>query len=154
MTPSKYSHTDYPGQWITEMATAESDDRKAVFVTGRCDVDKFRNNPRYSIRITVSLAYDAAPTGMPAETSAPVVSEVTDRLVDVFHRDPVAVITGIYTGDGQRTIVFYAVSTHIFQRKFNEALADLPLLPITIEAENDPDWDEYAEMLDVLETGD
>ena len=64
----------------------------------------------------------------------------------VFHKDPVAVLTGVFTGGGERTWVFYTLSTHIFQKKINEALADLPLLPLEISAENDPGWDAYAEM--------
>jgi hypothetical protein len=47
--------------------------------------------------------------------------------------------------------VFYTLSTHIFQRKLNEALAELPLLPLQISAENDPNWDEYSEMKSLSE---
>ena len=57
-----------------------------------------------------------------------------------------AVLTGIYTGDGERNWVYYTTSVHIFGRKLNEALAELPLLPLTIYTENDPDWGEYDEM--------
>jgi hypothetical protein len=69
----------------------------------------------------------------------------------VFEKDPVAVLTGIYTGDSQRNWVFYTLSTHIFQKKINEALAQLPTLPLQISAENDPDWEEYAEMKEISE---
>ncbi|MDE6279689.1 MAG: DUF695 domain-containing protein, partial [Paramuribaculum sp.] len=41
---------------------------------------------------------------------------------------------------------FYTLSTHIFGRKLNEALKDMPVLPISIYCENDPDWLEYDEM--------
>lgn len=82
--------------------------------------------------------------------------EVTDVLQDCFDRDPVAVLTGIYTGDGQRNWVFYTRSLHIFQRKFNEALAPFPALPLEFEAEEDPDWQEYREMCrcEVADSGD
>jgi hypothetical protein len=43
------------------------------------------------------------------------------------------------------------MSTHIFERKINEALADFELLPITIYTENDADWGEYREMRDATE---
>ena len=56
------------------------------------------------------------------------------------------IITGIYTGAGERNWVFYTRSTHIFNRKFNEILAPFPILPITIYAEKDPEWNEYREM--------
>ena len=36
--------------------------------------------------------------------------------------------TGIYTGEGRRDWVFYTLSTNIFGRKLNEALASLPMI--------------------------
>lgn len=141
--------TEYPGQWLTSPTESIEGD-KTIFVTGRSDVDKFRNNPRMSIRIEVTMVYHADSKGYPRENESAILEEVTDRLVEVFAKDPVAVLTGIYTGDGERTWVFYTVSTHIFQRKFNEALVDLPTLPISIIAENDPEWLEYDEMRQML----
>ena len=55
-------------------------------------------------------------------------------------------MTGIYTGDDRRDWIFYTLSVHIFGRKLNEALADLPTLPLHIIAENDPRWEAYDEM--------
>ncbi len=55
-------------------------------------------------------------------------------------------MTGIYTGAGERTWVFYTLSTNIFNKKLNAALEPLPLLPLQISAENDPQWEEYDEM--------
>ena len=50
------------------------------------------------------------------------------------------------TGVQTCALPIYTLSTHIFGRKINEALAPFDLLPITIYTENDPDWAEYAEM--------
>lgn len=72
--------------------------------------------------------------------------EVQDALVAAFDKDPVAVLTGIFTGDNQRDWIFYTLSTHIFGRKLNEALSDFPMLPIEIYCENDADWNQYNEM--------
>ena len=77
--------------------------------------------------------------------------EATDALNAELTKDPVAVMTGIYTGAGERNWVFYTLSTNIFNKKLNQALASLPLLPLTITAENDPDWSEYDEMRDLSE---
>ena len=118
--------------WWT--APAETDDGRLIMVTGRADVARFRKNPKFSIRIEIEWPYDTAP------------GEATDRLNAILDRDPVAVMTGIFTGAGTRTWVFYTLSTHIFQNKLNEALADLPTLPLHIIAENDPRWEAYDEM--------
>ncbi len=124
----------------------ESESGKVIIVTGRNDIAKFRNNPRFSIRVEVTWLYDALPDGMPDYETSVMMGDVTERLSAVFDKDPVAVMTGIFTGDGQRDWIFYTLSTNIFGRKLNEALADLPELPLSIIAENDPDWDAYDEM--------
>lgn len=128
-------------------APAESEDGRLIMVTGRSDVEKFRSNPRYSIRVEVTWPYEGADSsGMPDEATAGLMEQVHERLLDAFGRDPVAVMTGVFTGAGERDWVFYTTSTHIFGRKLNEALADLPLLPLRISAENDPDWQAFDEM--------
>ena len=77
--------------------------------------------------------------------------DVQEAMVAEFKKDPVAVLTGIYTGDGERNWVFYTLSTHIFGRKINEILAPFDLLPISIYTENDPDWEEYSQMKEISE---
>lgn len=131
-------------QWWT--APTESESGRLIMVTGRVDVEKFRANPRYSIRVEVSWPYKGDASGMPDKPTSELMEQAQERLQTVFHKDPVAVLTGIYTGDDRRDWVFYTTSTHIFGRKLNEALADLPLLPLQVYTENDPAWAEYAEM--------
>lgn len=135
--------------WWT--SPTESDTGRLIMVTGRRDVDEFRNNPKFNIRVEVTWRYNGNVSGMPDELTAKLMESVQDALQGAFSKDPVAVLTGIYTGDNERNWVFYTLSTHIFGRKLNEALADFDLLPITIYTENDPDWEEYKEMKSLSE---
>lgn len=134
------------GEWWT--APAESDDGRLVMVSGRSDISSFRKNPKFNIRIEIVWPYgnDNPESKMPDEAQAALMGEATERLQQVLHKDPAAVMTGIFTGAGERTWVFYTLSTHIFQKKLNEALEPLPTLPLVITAENDPDWEAYDEM--------
>ncbi|MFG6385291.1 MAG: DUF695 domain-containing protein [Muribaculaceae bacterium] len=134
------------GEWWT--APAESDDGRLVMVSGRSDISNFRKNPKFNIRIEIVWPYgnDNPESKMPDESQAALMGEATERLQQVLHKDPAAVMTGIFTGAGERTWVFYTLSTHIFQKKLNEALEPLPTLPLVITAENDPDWEAYDEM--------
>lgn len=132
------------GNWWTAPTTG--DNGGTVMVTGRKDVEKFRNNPRMTIRVEISWKYDTAAGNMPDVATSTLMEQVQDALLQTFDRDPVAVLTGIFTGDGERTWIFYTVSTHIFGRKLNETLAPFPLLPITIYCENDSAWSQYDEM--------
>lgn len=131
-------------QWWT--SPAEADNGLTIMVTGRKDIGKFRANPKFSIRVEITMPYKALPDGMPLAEEAELLESVTERLQNTFSNDSVAVLTGIFTGDCRRDWVFYTLSTHIFGRKINEALADLPILPLTIYCENDPDWNAYDEM--------
>lgn len=130
--------------WWT--APAESEDGRLVMVTGRRDVDKFRNNPKFSIRAEITWPYSGDGSGMPDEPTSMLMEAVQDALESVFKKDPVAILTGVYTGADERNWVFYTLNTHIFGKKVNEALAPFDFLPIKIYTENDPKWEEYDEM--------
>ena len=130
--------------WWT--APAESEDGHLIMVTGNKDVAKFRSNPRFCIRIEVSWNYTGEASGMPDTATSELMEQVQEALQTEFRKDPVAILTGIFTGDGKREWVFYSVSTHIFGKKLNQALEPFPLLPITVYCENDPGWEGYDEM--------
>lgn len=132
-------------------APAETDDGRLVMVTGTLGVKAFRENPKMRIRVEVRWVYDSAPdAGMPSDADAETMGTATDNFDAVLAKDPVAILTGIFTGAGERVWVFYTLSTNIFQKKLNEALAPLPLLPLEITAENDPRWEAYDEMMQAL----
>ena len=136
--------TELQGQWLTYPAESTEND-KTIIVTIRTDVDKFRDNPRFVYRVTVAWPYDGTSDGMPDEPTAEMMEKVTELLADVFRKDPVGVLTEITTGDNRREWVFQTSSLGIFNKKINQALADLPLLPLEFEAEEDPDWEIYSE---------
>lgn len=131
-------------EWWTSPQEGESGE--VILVTGRKDVAKFRGNKKFSIRVEITWKYAPEPDGMPNLEDSSLMQEVTERLDDMFQKDPVAVMTGIFTGEGERNWVFYTLSTNIFGRKLNEALADMPVLPLTIYCENDSQWAAYDEM--------
>ena len=134
-------------RWWTAPAIAESG--RTFLVTGRDYMDEVIAKNKYVNRITVSLDYDALPTGMPSDNDAELMQQVTDAFMSAFKRDKVAYLTGIYTGDGKREWVFYTSNLFIFQKVFNRALENLPLIPLVIEAEADPEWNEYREMREI-----
>lgn len=135
--------------WWTSPTEAENG--SLIMVTGRRDVDKFRNNPKFIYRVEIAWKYAGDASGMPDLSVSQMMEKVQDALVETFEKDPVAVLTGIYTGDNRRDWVFYTLSTNIFQRKINEALAEFPLLPLEFYAEKDSEWAEYAEMKELSE---
>lgn len=134
----------YTDKWWTYPAEAESG--KTIIVTGRDCIDDFRDSGKYNYRITVSWDYNALPDGMPEDEDARLMEEATDALLEAFKKDRVAVMTGIYTGDGRRDWVLYTKNLKIFSLVFNKALEPLPTIPIVIDAEEDASWEEYLDM--------
>ena len=135
--------------WWT--APTESENGNLIMVTGRRDIENFKNNPKFNIRIEVTWKYNSDISGMPDFETSSLMEEVQTAIENSFKKDPIAVLTGIYTGDGERNWIFYTLSTNIFGKKFNEALQSFELLPITIYAENDSEWNEYQEMKSLTE---
>ena len=62
-----------------------------------------------------------------------------------------AILTGVYTGGGEKVWVFYTRTVRVFGERLNEALAPFELLPISIYTEMDPDWEEYKDMYEMKE---
>lgn len=125
---------------------AEAENGHTIIVTGRDGIDSERTGGKYPYRLTVSWHYTPQPDGMPGEKDAALMEQATDRLLEETKHDNAAILTGIYTGDGTRDWIFYARSLHIFRNILNRALAPLPVLPLQIEADDDPDWTEYLQM--------
>lgn len=125
---------------------AESESGKTIIVTGRDNIDKYRNSGKYKYRINVYWDYNALSDGMPEPQESELMDQATVAFEQTLNKDTAAILTGIYTGDGRRDWVFYTTSLFIFQKVFNRALEDLDQMPLVIEAAEDPDWEEYTEM--------
>lgn len=138
--------TELQGNWLTYPAESTGNGQ-TIIVTIRTDLDKFRGNPRFIYRVTIAWPYDGKADGMPDEPTADLMEQATDLMSETFRKDPVAVLTEISTGDNRREWVLQTSSLGIFNKKINQALASLPLLPLEFEAEEDPDWEIYAEGL-------
>ena len=131
-------------EWWT--APAEGDNGELILVTGRRNMDEIMASKIFNDRIEVTWNYAPQANGLPDESTSKLMEQVHDALRAEFDKDPVAIMTGIYTGAGERNWIFYTRSINIFGRKLNEILAPFELLPLSIYAEQDPEWNEYREM--------
>ena len=130
--------------WWT--APTESSNHRLIMVTGRRGLQPARDLGIYVYRIEVTWPYEPDAAGLPQLHTSRLMEQVTEAFKADFSRDPVAILTGIYTGDGERNYVFYTRSLHIFQKKLNAILSPFELLPLSFYAEEDPQWAEYDEM--------
>ncbi len=134
----------FPDKWWT--SPAESEAGKTVIITGRDGLEKVQASGKYIYRLDGSWDYEPEASGMPSDADARIMEEATDALLKVFDKNTAAVMTGIYTGDGRRDWIFYCLNLKVFSSSFNNALADLPAMPLEISATEDPEWEEYSEM--------
>ena len=131
--------------WFTALSYSEAG--QLVFVTVRRGLDEFIASRKLKVRVDISLPYDADKEGMPSEESSVLIEEIEPLLRRVMERDKLAILMGNYTGAGQKDWVFYTRHLPTFGERLNECLAPFPTLPLQIHCEEDPDWDDYHEML-------
>ena len=70
-------------------------------------------------------------------------------MAKAMEKDKLAILTGVYTGGGEKTWIFYTRTVRVFGERLNEALESFELLPIEIYTEVDPEWDEYLDMYEM-----
>ncbi len=132
-------------EWFTTLSESESN--AMIIISGRDDIGEFIKSGKFKERVEISWKYtECAAQGMPTEELAQQMEEVQECLQKAFEKNKLAILTGIYTGDNERTWVFYTRNIPAFGETLNKALQPFELLPITIYTEKDPDWNEYKEM--------
>lgn len=132
-------------EWWT--TPAEGENGEVIMVTGRRLGEDVIASGKFNERVEVTWKYDAMPDGLPDNATAKLMEQVDTALKDAFSGDrTIAIITGIYTGNGERNWVLYASSLPIFEKIFNKALSSFELLPLSLYVEKDPEWNEYGEM--------
>ena len=135
-------------KWFT--ALSENEDGTYTFISGRSGIDDFVASGKFPNRLEVTWTYAPDDKGLPADDhEAEVMEAVEERLRTAMERDRLALLTGIYTGQGQRQWIYIARNTAAFGERLNDALAGLPQLPIAIYAELDPENREYRELLEL-----
>lgn len=120
---------------------------KTVMVSGRDEMDRIIAKGRHVFLVKVSWRYNANSEGYPDEIDAELMGRVNDALEETFHKDNAAYMVAIFTGEGCRDWLFYTTSLPIFGKIFNRALEPIEeTIPFEIEAQSDPEWEEYQEM--------
>ncbi len=133
--------------WFT--ALSETEDGKMVFVSGRDHIMEFIKSKKFKERAEITWKYEGDAKGMPDNQTAVLMEEVQEALQGAMEKDKLAILTGVYTGGGERTLVFITRNIPAFGEMLNKALASFELLPITIYTEKDPDNEEYLDMLEM-----
>ena len=130
--------------WFSTMAIA--DNELPIFISGREDLDEFRLSGKFKERVEIYWKYDSNHNGMPSDAEGELMEQVIDSLRNAVEKDKLALLTGLYPGNNERTLVFYTRTSRVFGERLNDALAEFPQLPITLYVEIDPEWNEQQEL--------
>lgn len=134
--------------WFT--ALSENEDGTYTFISGRSNIEAFVKSGKLKERLEIVWTYKADAKGLPADDAeAQLMEEVGDKLRAVMEKDKLAIVTGIYTGQGKRETNFICRNINAFGERLNETLSTYPQLPIVVNAYDDPDNEEYQELLEL-----
>jgi hypothetical protein len=85
---------------------------------------------------------------MPSKEDSEAMGSLEDRLVGALESGNSGVLAFVHTYGGARQWHFYVAASADLGGCINQALADLPKLPISLEVEDDPQWSEMSLVLD------
>jgi hypothetical protein len=105
-----------------------------------------------STRIVLSWSCRAPlPSGLPSNDDYEELGSFEETLVRFV--DEGAVLAFVFTRGGIVEYSFYTSDSGWFMERLNEALADKPVVPIDVAAEDDPDWAEYRSLMRAVGLG-
>lgn len=132
-------------------ALSENEEGQMLWITGRDDIEAFKSSGKFKERAEVTWKYSPDSKGLPSNEEALRMEEVENVLRRAMEKDKLSILTGIYTGGGERVCVYYTRTTRVFGERLNAVLEPFDLLPISIYTEIDPDWEEYTGMYELKE---
>ena len=108
--------------WFT--ALSENEDGTYTFISGRTNIDEFVNSHKLRERLEIIWNYKADDKGLTADDAeAQLMEEVGDKLRAAMEKDKLAIVTGVYTGQGKRETNFICRNIEAFGNRLNETLA-------------------------------
>jgi hypothetical protein len=112
---------------------------------------KFLGDPRFSRRLQITWSYvDDNSSGMPSREDSEAMKPMEDRLVEALEAEQSGVLAFVHTHGGARQWHFYISDSADLGALINQALSELPKLPILLQVEDDPEWGEMSKVLDSL----
>jgi hypothetical protein len=133
--------------WVSAEFSTEED--LPVLVRFRPHLQNFMETGQYLYRMDIIWEY--APrneTQLPDGATLDLMEQVEAALVNLMEEDNQTLLAFAITGESERWWAWYTTDVDIAGERLNRALATFDPLPITINANDDVEWDEYNGVLE------
>jgi hypothetical protein len=108
----------------------------------------FCGDSKYPTLLTIEWSYEQEDkTGLPSDEQSNEMRSFEDSLQKTLDPKRVAVLAFVFTHAGNRVWHYYFGNKSELQKGINKALSNQPNLPISLNAEEDPDWSEFRLVL-------
>jgi hypothetical protein len=116
----------------------------------RPNLVNYEEKTKFPKQLTIIWKYEPAKEakGLPYSDDLDEMQDFETKLTDVFEKEGVALITHIFTSEGEREFNFYANDIEKIGGILNDELA--PGLPIKISIGDGSGWDSYLEIIDMV----
>ena len=120
---------------------------KPTVLRFRPSLKAFLGSESYPRRLAVVWRFESPDSsGMPSETQSSDMKDFEDLLIEALDPDRLAVLAFIFTSNGTREWHFYLSDVSEVGIRINKALSSVPKLPIDLNVEDDPNWDELRDV--------
>lgn len=120
---------------------------KPTVLRFRPSLEAHLGDENYPRRLAIFWKYEAEDaTGMPTDSQSADMKDFEDILIEALDHDRLAVLAFVFTANGTREWNFYLSDANEVGIRINKALSDVPKLPIDLNVEDDPNWDELRQV--------
>ncbi|KKL01053.1 DUF695 domain-containing protein [Rheinheimera mesophila] len=111
----------------------------------RPDLEPFIGIESHPQRLVIIWEYDTEnSSGMPSDKQSDEMKAFEDVLASALDPNRLAVLAFILTSNGSREWHYYVSDIEEVGQKINNALSGFPKLPIHLQVESDPEWEQIS----------
>jgi hypothetical protein len=120
---------------------------KPTVLRFRPSLEAFLGDENYPRRLAIIWKFEAVDaSGMPSDTQSADMKDFENLLIEALDPDRLAILAFVFTSAGSREWHFYLSDVSEVGIRINQTLASVPKLPIELNVEDDPNWDELREV--------
>ena len=101
--------------WFT--ALSENESGQMITVYGRDELNEFTESGKFKERVEITWKYEGDGRGLPSDDLGEKMEAVEEALRKAMEKkDKLAILTGVYTGGGEKVWVFYTRTVRVIRR--------------------------------------